>query len=93
MQEFIDDLGKRVMSVAKDVGEKAEEVIGIQKLKSDIRSLERGNNRDLLHIGKMVYEKFKDGETVDLNYITLCEGIEQREEEIEKKEEEIDSMK
>ena len=37
----------------------------------------------------MVYEKFQSGEVSDMDYVTLCEEIEKRDEEIEKQEEEI----
>ena len=40
-------------------------------------------------IGRMVYEKFQSGEVSDMDYVTLCEEIEKRDEEIEKQEEEI----
>ena len=51
--------------------------------------LKRANERDLADIGRMVYEKFQSGEVSDMDYVTLCEEIEKREEEIEKQEEEI----
>ena len=49
----------------------------------------RANERDLADIGRMVYEKFQSGEVSDMDYVTLCEEIEKRDEEIEKQEEEI----
>ena len=51
--------------------------------------LKRANERDLADIGRMVYEKFQSGEVSDMDYVTLCEEIEKRDEEIEKQEEEI----
>ncbi|HIW21091.1 MAG TPA: hypothetical protein H9887_03620 [Candidatus Dorea intestinavium] len=93
MNDFIDKLGKKVSDVANDFSKKADETIEIQKKKGDIRSLERGNERDYAHIGRMVYEKFKSAEVVDLDYITLCESIEKREEEIKKIEDNIKDIK
>ena len=60
-----------------------------EKIKSNVRTLKRANERDLADIGRMVYEKFQSGEVSDMDYVTLCEEIEKREEEIEKQEEEI----
>ena len=65
------------------------DTLEIQKIKSNVRSLKRANERDLADIGRMVYEKFQSGEVSDMDYVTLCEEIEKRDEEIEKQEEEI----
>ena len=64
-----------------------------EKIKNDIRSMKRSNERDLKDIGRMVYEKFRKGEVDDTEYISLCEEIEKREEEIEKQEEQIVKIK
>ena len=56
---------------------------------SQIRSLDRANERDYIEIGKKIYEKFKAGEVADLEYIALCESIEKREEEAVQCQEEI----
>ena len=42
---------------------------------------------------KMVYDKFHDGEISDIDYVTLCEAIEKREEEIERMEAEVKKIK
>ncbi|MFV0362995.1 MAG: hypothetical protein ACK5LL_07895 [Suipraeoptans sp.] len=93
MSDFIDNLGKRVSEVVEDIGKKADETIEIQKKRSDIRSLERANERDYSHIGRMFFEKFKNAEVVDLDYITLCEAIEKRDKEISDVEDVIESIR
>lgn len=93
MADFFEELGKRISDVASDIGRKTEDTIEIQKLKGDIRALRRGNDRDLMDIGRMVYEKFGDGEISDLDYVAICESIEKREEEMAKIREEIDHIK
>ena len=65
----------------------------VQKIKSNIRSLKRANDRDYIDIGKMVYEKFQNGEVSDISYVTLSEAIEKREEEIEHQEDEDKKIK
>ena len=61
----------------------------MQRIISQIRSLDRANERDYIEIGKKIYEKFKAGEVADLEYIALCESIEKREEEAVQCQEEI----
>jgi len=93
MADFFSVLGKKISDVAEDLGKKTEETVEVQKIKSDIRSLKRANERDFIDIGKMVYDKFHDGEISDIDYVTLCEAIEKREEEIERQEEEVKKIK
>ena len=80
MADFFEEFSRRVSDVASDI---------TKKTKSNVRTLKRANERDLADIGRMVYEKFQSGEVSDMDYVTLCEEIEKREEEIEKQEEEI----
>lgn len=89
MSDFFDSLGKRISEVASDIGKITEDTIEIQRVKSTIRSLKRANERDLIDIGRMVYEKFSNNEVTDTDCIVLCEEIEKRDEEVKRKEEEI----
>ena len=93
MADFFGELGKKISYTAMDIGKRAEDTFEVQKIKSDIRSMKRANERDLKDIGRMVYEKFQKGEVDDTEYIGLCEQIEKREEEIESQEEQIVKIK
>lgn len=93
MADFFGELGKKISDVAVDISKKAEDTFEVQKIKGDIRSIKRANERDLRDIGRMVYEKFRKGEVDDAEYINLCEQIEKREEEIENWEEQIVKIK
>lgn len=93
MADFFSVLGKKISDVAEDLGKKTEDTVEVQKIKSNIRSLKRANERDFIDIGKMVYEKFHDGEVSDIDYVVLCEAIEKREEEIARQEEEVKKIK
>ena len=73
----------------EQLGKKTEDTLEVQRIKSQIRSLDRANERDYIEIGKKIYEKFKAGEVADLEYIALCESIEKREEEAVQCQEEI----
>lgn len=93
MADFFGELGKRISETAMDIGKRAEDTLEVKKIKGDIRSMKRANERDLKDIGRMVYEKFQKGEVDDTEYISLCEQIEKREDEIESKEEQIVKIK
>ncbi len=93
MADFFEELGKKISDVAIDLGKKTEDTIEIQKLKSEIRSLKRANDRDHMDIGRMVYEKFCNSEISDMDYIAVCESIEKRDEEITRLTEEIERIR
>ena len=93
MADFFSTLGKKLSDVAVDLEKKTEDTLEIQKIKSEIRSLKRANDRDMMDIGKMVYDKFHEGEISDIDYVVLCEAIEKREEKIVVHEEEINRIK
>lgn len=82
MRNFLEDLGKRLGETAESVTNKAGEAMEIQKLKSQIRTLERENDSDLAELGLTVYDQFKSGTEVGEEAAGLCEAIQSREESI-----------
>lgn len=82
MRNFLEDLGKRLGETAESVTNKAGEAMEIQKLKSQIRTLERENDSDLAELGLAVYDQFKSGTEVGEEAASLCEAIQSREESI-----------
>ena len=105
MSDFFDTIGKRISKNAllvhdmcsvytvDDLGKKAGDTIDIQKKKNEIYGLKRDSERDMTEIGRLVYERFKQGEVVDTDFIALCEAIEKREEQTEVCEQEIARIK
>lgn len=93
MSDFFEELGKRITEVAEDIGKKTEDTIEVQKIKSQMRSLKRANERDFAAMGKKIYEKFKDGEVADTDCIKFCEAIEKREEQLEENEEQLEKIR
>ena len=83
LRENLESLGKTISEKAEVVSKKTEDAVEIQKIKSQIRVMERNNERDLQDIGKMIYDQFKKGQLVDTQFVELCEAIEDREESIE----------
>ena len=82
MRNFLEDLGKRLGETAESVTNKAGEAMEIQKLKSQIRTLERENDSDLAELGLAIYDQFKSGTEVGEEAAGLCEAIQSREESI-----------
>ncbi|MDD3401949.1 MAG: hypothetical protein PHQ72_01145 [Hespellia sp.] len=93
MNDAFEDLGKKLSETAEALADKTGELIEIQKLKNQIRTLKRGNLRDYSDIGKMYYEKYKAGEVIDAEAAALCEAISTREEQIEGFEKEVTARK
>lgn len=100
MADFFGNLGKKLSEkaemVAKKTGEvadvvakKTEQTVEATKIKNQIRTMERNNERDLTDIGKMIYESYKNGEEVAEKYAELCAAIKEREEEIVKLDKEV----
>ena len=91
--EVVEVVSKKTGEVVEVVAQKTEQTVEIQKIKSQIRTMERNNERDYQDIGKMIYENFKKGEEVDAPFVELCEAIQEREAEIEKAKDEIADLK
>ena len=80
--DFFEDLGKRLGETAEAVTNKAGEAVEVQRLRSQIRSLEKENEKDLAEIGRMIYRQYQKKESVDAEAEAYCEAIESREESI-----------
>ena len=93
MKSFFEDLGRKIGETAETVTNKAGEAVEVQRLRNQIRALERGNERDYAELGKMVYNHYKDGEVVDSEAIGICDAIQNREERIGKYEQQISEVK
>lgn len=93
MKDFFEDLGKRIGETAETMTNKAGDAIEIQKLKSQVRSLARGNAVDLMELGKTIYDRFKAGEEVEESAKGLCEAIQNREASMENYEKKIARIK
>ena len=93
LKENLGNLGKTISEKAEVVTKKTEEAVEIQKIKSQIRVMERNNARDFEHIGKMIYDRFKKGSEVDTDFVELCEAIEEREASIEAAKKQVAAIK
>ena len=89
MKEFLEDLGKRLGETAELVTNKAGEAIEIQRIKSQMRELARGNAVDLMDLGKAVYDRYLSGDVLDDDAKALCDAIKGRKESIAEYEKKI----
>ncbi len=87
------DVTQRVKDVANDIGKKATDTMDITRIRNQIHSLQRDNDRDFIEIGKMVYEKYKSEESIDGDLTDLCGKIADRDAQIEEQQGEIDKIK
>ena len=104
MADFFGNLGRIISEKAEIVAKKTEEAVDVvakkteqtvevQKLKNQIRTMEKNNARDFSDIGKMIYESFKKGAEIDDRFKELCEAIKEREISIEEMNEEVAGLK
>ena len=93
LKENLGNLGKTLSDTAEVVSKKTKDEVEVQKIKSQIRGMERSNERDFQDIGKMIYDFFKKGEVIDTAFVELCEAIEGREEAIETAHKQIADLK
>lgn len=84
MNDFFGNVKQYLTDAAEEVTKKAEETIEVQKIKSQIRALQRSNEKDLKEIGRLIYEAHQNQEETLPDCTELCEEITKREEEIEK---------
>ena len=89
----LENLGKTLADKAEAVSKKTKEEVEVQKIKSQVRGMERSNERDFQDIGKMIYDKFVKGEVVDTAFVELCEAIQGREAAIEEAAKKIADLK
>lgn len=85
----LEKIGKVFVDTVDEVGKKAEDTLEVQKLKSQINSMKRYNDRDLSDMGKIIYERYKAGEEVEAEFVVFCEEIARREDEADNLEREI----
>lgn len=93
LKENLGNLGKTLSDTAEVVSKKTKDEVEVQKIKSQIRGMERSNERDFQDIGKMIYEKFKNGDVIDTAFVELCEAIAGREEAVEAAHKQIADLK
>ena len=93
ISEKAEVVAKKTEEAVEVVAKKTEETVEVQKLKSQIRVMERNNERDFQDIGKMVYERYQKGKEVDAEFVEFCEAIKERETSIEEYKKQVAELK
>lgn len=93
MKDFFEDLGKRLGETAEIMTNKASEAIEIQRLKGKVRRLARENAVDLMEMGRMIYDSYKEGGEVNEEAEPLCQSIGGREDSMKKLNKKIAELK
>ena len=69
MKDIFEEIGKVLSETAETVSNKAGEVVETQRIRSQMNTLKRSNTRDFKDMGLLIYEKFKNGEVIDLTQV------------------------
>jgi len=89
----LESLGKTLSEKAEVVSKKTEDVVEITKMKNQIHTMGRNNERDLQDIGKMVYDQYKQGKEIAAEFVELCEAIADRENTMEELNKQVAELK
>ena len=90
---FFDDLKAGLSEVAKTVGEKSEQLVGISKLHLKKTNLSNELKATYLEIGKMIYEEKKAGMEFSDAVVQLCQKVDMGLEAIAEVEAQIEAAK
>ena len=90
---FFDDLKAGLSEMAKTVGEKSEQLVGISKLHLKKTNLNNELKATYLEIGKLIYEEKKAGAEFSNAIVQLCQKIDMGLEAIAEVEAEIEAAK
>ena len=72
---FFDGLSKKITETVDVVGKKTNEMVEVQKLRSQISSLEKNIDKNYILLGKMMFDKYQDGEPLSDEAKAYCEEI------------------
>lgn len=87
--DFFNNLRQTLSDTAEVVGKKTEELVEVQKLRSRIRTAQKQAEQDYRKLGHMVFERFVEGEAMDLELSEVCDHLIQVRNQIASFEEEL----
>lgn len=93
INDVVNDVKQKVADTADAIVKKTSTAIEVSKIRSEIRTLKKSNDRDFIDIGKMIFEKFQLGEIPNEALIPFCTDIEGREATISEYQLEIERIK
>lgn len=75
--DFFDGLGETLTKTAREIGERAEQIYEVQKLRNRISGEERMVDKILTDVGNLIYKRFESGEEMEPEITVLCEEVRQ----------------
>lgn len=75
MDEFLKTLRQTISETAEAVGKKTEDLVEIQKLRVRIRTAQRDAELEYKKLGHLIFERFVEGEAMDVQLTEVCEQI------------------
>lgn len=74
---FFDGLGEALTKTAREIGERAEQIYEVQKLRNRISGEERMVDKILIDVGNLIYKRYESGEEMEPEITVLCEEVRQ----------------
>ena len=75
--DFFDSLGEALTKTAREIGERAEQIYEVQKLRNRISGEERMVDKILIDVGNLIYKRYESGEEMEPEITVLCEEVRQ----------------
>lgn len=90
---FLKNLKQALSDTAEVVTKKTEDVVEVQKLRSQIYNARKNVETDYKKLGEILYQRYLSGESMDAETAEICENIHDVQEEIQKYQEELSRKK
>jgi len=90
---FLDQFKAKASSISKAASDKTNEMIEVTKLNKKISDSQHAITENYLAIGKLVFEKYTNGSSLDEDVASNCKTISELQEEIKKLQEQINGVK
>ena len=87
------EFGDKACNFAKNVADKANDAVEIQKIKAKIRETRHDIDDIYNSIGRSIYNRYKEDVVVDAEFMYACNNIDEKYDEIAELNDKIDIIK
>lgn len=87
------EFGDKACNFAKNVADRANDAVEIQKIKAKIRECKHDIDDLYNSIGRAVYNRYKEDIAVDAEFLHVCGSIDEKYDEISDLNDKIDTIK
>lgn len=74
-EDLFGSIKQTITETAEVVGKKTEEFVETQKLRNKVRTLQRDIGKQYEELGKVVYQRYVDGDIMDEELTRHCDGV------------------